>query len=170
MSDDKKTPGRPTPTQATTEELLAHHNSQVPAYNDAVRARFDDANKVAMLLMDEIPCVELLVSREVLIERIRRQNLRLGRSIKQSSQDLLMVKTLDDGSAPILKDGRYSVGLTYQYILRMLEVQFPEASTTVACLRWYSVHLKCDAADEGLPYPNLPQYRPRSSAPKALAA
>lgn len=167
---DKKAPGKPAETTATTQQLLDHYNSQVPEYNAKVREKFgDDPEKVALLEQEEIPFVELVASREHLIERIRRQNLRLDRTIVQRSHELLKVKVLDDGGEQVLKDGRYTTGLTYQQILGVLATEFPEASTSVACLRWYNVHMKGDAADEGLPYPDLPQYRPRSSQKRKAA-
>lgn len=168
--EDKRTPGKPAETTATTQQLLDHYNSQVPAYNDLVRAKFgDDEEKVAALTMEEIPFIELVVSREHLIERIRRQNLRLGRTIRERSHELLLTKLDDADGAPLLKDGRYTTGMTYQAILEQLAYEFPEASTSVACLRWYNVHMKGDAMDEGLPFPDLPQYRPRSSARRKAA-
>lgn len=170
--EESKSPSKPVETSATTQELLDHHNSQVAPYNAVVREKFaGDEERIAELLMDEIPCVELVVSRENLIERIRRQNLRLGRTIRERSHQLLLEKSPDetksDGFART-KDG-YTVGLTYQRILEILGIEFPEASTSVACLRWYNVHMKGDAADEGLPFPDLPQYRPRSSSRKKAA-
>lgn len=168
---DKKAPGKPAETTATTEELLTHYNRQVPDYNALVREKFaGDEEKIAALVQDEIPFVELVVSRENLIERIRRQNLRLGRTIVSRSQDLLKEKVADPSTGErVLKDGRWTTGLTYQAILKKLTVEFPEASTSVACLRWYNVHMKGDAADEGLAFPDLPQYRPRSSAKRKAA-
>jgi hypothetical protein len=166
--EDSKSPGKPIETAATTQQLLDHYNRQVPDYNGLVRSKFaGDDEKVAALLMEEIPFVELVVSREHLIERIRRQNLRLGRTIRERSHQLLLTKVMDVDGKPVLKDGRYTTGMTYQAILAQLAYEFPEASTSVACLRWYNVHMKGDAMDEGLPFPDLPQYRPRSSARKA---
>lgn len=167
---EKKAPGKPVETSASTEELLAHYNKQVPDYNDLVKTKFaDDPDKVAALLQDEISHLDLVVSRDNLIERIRRQNQRLGRTIRVRSHELLLQKIIDEAGAPVLKDGRYTTGLTYQQILEILAQEFPEASTSVACLRWYNVHMKGDAADEGLPHPPLPQYRARSSARRKAA-
>jgi hypothetical protein len=166
--EDKKSPGKPVETSATTQELLDHYNKQCPEYNALVREKFqDDPEKVASLLLEEIPFVDLVVSRENLIERIKRQNLRLGRTIRERSHELLLEKVVDEEGNPVLKDGKYSQGLTYQRILELLRQEFPEGSTSVAALRWYNVHMKGDAVDEGLPFPDLPQYRPRSSAKKA---
>lgn len=165
--EDKKTPGKPVETSATTQQLLDHYNSQVPPYNEAIRAKFaGDQERLDELLLTTFT-YENHPPRDQLIERIRRQNLRLGRTIRERSHELLLEKAKDADGNPILKDGKYTTGLTYQRILEILAFEFPEASTSVACLRWYNVHMKGDAADEGLPFPDLPQYRPRSSAKKA---
>lgn len=166
--EEKKSPGKPAETTASTQQLLDHYNKQCPEYNALVREKFqEDPDKIDGLLLEEIPTVELVVSRENLIERIKRQNLRLGRTVRERSHQLLLEKTRDgDGQFILNKDG-YTTGLTYQRILEILAEEFPEGGTSVACLRWYNVHMKGDAADEGLPFPDLPQYRPRSSAKKA---
>jgi hypothetical protein len=110
---------------------------------------------------------EELVIRASLIERIRRQNLRLGRHIKARGHELLKVKLAHPDGSLQLKDGR-TLGLTYTEILQILAREFPEASTTVACLRWYVVHIRGDARDEGLDWPDLPQIRPRAKKPKPV--
>ena len=40
-----------------------------------------------------------------------------------------------------VKDGR-NVGIPYTEILATIKEQFPGAKTTVACLRWYAVHMR----------------------------
>lgn len=164
--DEKKSPGKPAETTATTQELLDHYNKQCPPYNSQVREKFvGNDDKIAELAFTPILSVDDLPSREYIIDRIRRQNLRLGRTIRERSHELLLEKVSDpETGKPILNKDGYTIGLTYQRILEILGYEFPEASTSVACLRWYNVHMKGDAADEGLPFPDLPQYRPRSPA------
>jgi hypothetical protein len=167
--EEKKSPGKPVETSATPQQLLDHYNKQCPEYNAQVRKKFQgDDEKIAGLLFEPIASLEEAPTRDQLIERIRRQNLRLGRTIRERSHELLLEKVCDEVGELILKDG-YTMGLTYQRILEILGYEFPEASTSVACLRWYNVHMKGDAVDEGLPFPDLPQYRPRSSAKKKAA-
>lgn len=160
--DDRRTPSKPKPTDATTRSLMDHYHSQLEDYNAALVEHMGD--KSEGLLMERFPddYPEDAVIRDVLIERIRRQNHRLGRNIKGRAHELLLQKTVTDDGLPVLKDGR-TVGLTYAEILKLLAVEFPEASTSAACLRWYVVHMRTDASDEGLPWPALPQIRPRSS-------
>lgn len=168
MDDDKKSPSKPKPSTATTQDLLRHYHAQLPAYNAKVLEAFaGDQKRIDELLMQEFPAdyPEDLVIRDNLVERIRRQNHRLGRHIKARSHELLLLKLRDPVSDELLKkDGRYTLGLEYQKILDTLAVEFPEASTSVACLRWYVVKMKENARDEGSEWPDLPNIRPRSKA------
>lgn len=185
MDEDRKTPSKPKPTTATVEQLAAHYNSQVDAYNKAVTGLPADKRKdvplQAVLVgwdLEVLPPPEInttvqdvtTISKEELVELIRRQNHRLGRHIKARSHELLLHHLTDDQGAAVLKDGKYTVGYTYAQILDILAAEFPEASTSVACLRWYVVHMRSDARDEGKPWPPLPQVRPRSAAAKREAA
>ncbi len=168
MSSEKKSPGKPVETSATTHQLLDHYNAQCPQYNALVDEKFaGEPEKVAVLRMETFGSVDEAPARDTLIDLIRRQNLRLGRTIVRRSHELLLEKVADENGQPVLRDGRYTTGLTYQRILEILGYEFPEASTSVACLRWYNVHMKGDAAEEGLPHPDLPQYRPRSPSRRA---
>lgn len=165
--EEKKSPGKPVETTATNEQLLEHYNAQCPAYNEALRERFpENEARIAELAMAQLSSPDQ-IGRAELIDRIRKQNLRLGRTIRDRSHELLLDKVRNEDGTIQLKDGKYTVGLTYRAILDKLAIEFPEASTSVACLRWYNVHMKGDAADEGLPFPDLPQYRPRSPSKRA---
>ena len=182
----QKTPSKPKPTAATTERLLDHYNSQVDAYNAAVLAMPEKKRpETGLQHLGEYHSndhgefisfgAEDVTTRQELIKLIKRQNHRLRRHIKARSLELLYEKVretteqtsdleLSDKEMPlVLKDGKYTVGHTYQHILSVLRDEFPEASTSVACLRWYVVHEREDAIDQGLPWPDLPHFRPRSS-------
>lgn len=174
MSEYRKTPSKPTPTAAPTDRLLAHYNSQVDAYNAAILAMDEKKRPETGRQQKFLPEADLVgstleaqwsISRDELIELIRRQNHRLGRHIKARSHELLFEKVDDpETGQPLLKEGKWTVGHTYQHILDVLAAEFPEASTTVACLRWYVVHIRDDATREGSGWPPLPQVRPRSAA------
>lgn len=176
----QKTPSKPQPTSASTPDLLAHYNSQVPAYNAAILAMEEKKRPETGLQAELFPAADgsgevgtkgatERYTREELIELIRRQNHRLERHIKARSHELLLEHVRDPATGEkVLKDGRYTVGHTYQHILDVLAAEFPEASTSVACLRWYVVHMRSDATDQGIDWPDLPQVRPRSS--KKVAA
>lgn len=170
----QKKPSKPVPTTASTESLLKHYNSQVDAYNAAVLA-MDEKKRPETGLQSIATCDGELVcvmedgiptytDRDELIELIRRQNHRLGRHIKARSHELLLEHVRGEDGEKVLREGKYTTGHTYQHILDVLAAEFPEASTSVACLRWYVVHMRSDADDEGLPWPDLPQWRPRSPA------
>lgn len=183
----QKTPSKPKPTAATTGRLASHYNSQVDAYNAAILA-MDEKKRPETGLQsvavsvggDDYQIGGEPITRKDLLVLIRRQNHRLKRHIKRRALELLYEKVRevdrsevetenaelvrdDKSDAPLLlKDGKYTVGRTYQDILAVLLDEFPEASTTVACLRWYVVHEREEAVDQGKPWPDLPQVRPRS--------
>lgn len=183
-----KTPSRPKPTGALASVLLKHYNSQVPAYNAAILAMPEKKRPETGLQQRFEPVKdadgplglsEWNLTRDELVLLIRRQNHRLKRHIKRRALELLYTKVreadkaeveggslqADNGDQPLmLRDGKYTVGHTYQHILEVLKEEFPEASTSVACLRWYVVHERSDAVDAGLPWPDLPQVRPRSNS------
>lgn len=58
-----------------------------------------------------------------------------GPVIRAVAEGLLMeVVTHDEDKRPY--------GHSYEVILNRIKAQFPEAKTTVACLRWYAVHMR----------------------------
>lgn len=177
-AEDSKSPKKPEITSATVADLALHYNGQVDAYNAAMDLHVQTLTASAVAALGDYrmkPITEAdLASVDAqgveldfkldLIELIRKQNHRLGRTIKARSIELLMSRAkAEDGSDVKDRDGR-SIGLSYSDILAQLAVEFPESSTSPACLRWYVVHLRADATAEGLPWPDLPQVRPRSGA------
>lgn len=170
----QKKPSKPQPTTATTDSLVRHYNSQVEAYNQAILA-MDEKKRPETGTQETLnPNARLYedlgLTRDDLIELIRRQNHRLGRHIKARSHELLLEHVTDADGNKVLKDGKYTTGHTYSHILEVLAAEFPEASTSVACLRWYVVHMRSEADDLGVEWPPLPQVRPRSAAAKKAAA
>lgn len=155
---DKRTPSKPVQTKATLELLVDHYHSQLDAYNAAALAAPASAAAVQMERFD----ADNLPTKEAVIELIRKQNFRLGRFIRHRSIELLqeVVTTNEDNR---------TVGYSYADILDILAVEFPEGSTSAACLRWYVVHLWSEADEEGLPRPKMPQLRPRSVKRKPAA-
>jgi hypothetical protein len=178
LEDSKKPPSKPKPTTATDRQLLSHYNSQVDAYNASVDALGKAPETGRQQKFEPVEHAdngleaEWGITRDGLIELIRRQNHRLGRHIKARSHELLLHKVPDpeDPSKPQLNKNGHTIGLTYRAILDILAAEFPEASTSAACLRWYVVHMRSDAADVGDPWPPLPQMRPRSSVSPVDAA
>jgi hypothetical protein len=69
-----------------------------------------------------------------------------GPSIRSYAEELLMAKVSKDA------DGR-PVGYPYEAILNDIREKFPEAKTSVACLRWYAVHMR----ERGVMPPNRPR-------------
>lgn len=171
-SDMTKGPKKPEITSASLETLVAHYNAQVPAYNEAVAKLAEGLAKVP----DTLAAMDLLhetfghnnpeVSKLEVIELIRRQNRRLGRTVRRRALELLEMRIKGPDGRPMTDEDGRSVGLKYIEVLGIIHEEFPEASTSVACLRWYVVHLRMDANDLGLPWPDLPQIRPRAKTAK----
>jgi hypothetical protein len=78
-----------------------------------------------------------------------------GPSIRSVAEELLMEVVGVD-------ENKRKVGHSYETILAKLQEQFQGAKTTVACLRWYAVHMR----DRNVMPPN----RPRAVPAKAAAA
>lgn len=72
-----------------------------------------------------------------------------GPSIRSVAEALLLEVTSHDD------DGR-PYGLTYDEILQTIRAQFEGAKTSVACLRWYAVHMR----ERGEKVPNRPRAQP----------
>lgn len=92
------------------------------------------------------------------------------RTIKAASVELLChVAYYEDRDAKIDPENNVveasnpkarSVGLAYDEIIRRIQDEFPGCSTTVACLRWYSVKIRVE--EHGYEDLRLPQRRPRA--------
>lgn len=71
-----------------------------------------------------------------------------------AEQLLLEVTTYDEDNRPY--------GHPYEEILKRIHMQFDGAKTTVACLRWYAVHMR----ERGEKVPNRPRALPTATAKK----
>lgn len=60
-----------------------------------------------------------------------------------------------------LDENQRKVGHAYETILTKIKEQYPDAKTSIACLRWYAVHMR----ERGV----LPPSRPRANPVKAQA-
>lgn len=75
-----------------------------------------------------------------------------GSVIRHVAEGLLMEVITHD------EDGR-PYGHPYDVILAKIHEQFPEGKTSVACLRWYAVHMR----DRGERVPNRPRVAPKKA-------
>lgn len=73
--------------------------------------------------------------------------------IRLAAEDLLMQVAGKD------EDGRPQ-GHSYAIVLDAVLAKFPEANTSVACLRWYAVRMR----ERGLKVPNRPRAAPTATA------
>jgi hypothetical protein len=85
------------------------------------------------------PIVAWKGRKDLLVEKVAEaiQKARGTQTIKSVSDALLTaVDYVDDAGKPI--------GFTYEHVLAEVLKQFPEANTTVKCLRWYNTKLNSD--------------------------
>ena len=85
------------------------------------------------------PIVAWKGRKDLLVEKVAEaiQKARGTQTIKSVSDALLTaVDYVDDAGKPI--------GFTYEHVLAKVLEQFPDANTTVKCLRWYATHLNKD--------------------------
>lgn len=144
-----------------TSELLEIHNQQggnLKSWKRAksllieriLEAQGEDQAFRAAILEDEEPKAEVnpkgAIKRkaiELLTEKVRAVDRKTGELAR-----------MDENPANI-----YTVGLSYKAVLRELLEEFPEAKTTLPCLRWYAVKLRNE--EEGYEGHILPQKRPQ---------
>ena len=85
------------------------------------------------------PIVAWKGRKDLLVEKVTEaiRKARGTQTIKSVSDALLTaVDYVDDAGKPI--------GFTYEYVLAKVLEQFPDANTTVKCLRWYNTKLNSD--------------------------
>ena len=56
-----------------------------------------------------------------------------------------------------IDENKRNVGIGYEEIIGTIKAKFPEAKTTVACLRWYAVHMR----ERDIRVPNRPRAIPK---------
>ena len=85
------------------------------------------------------PIVAWKGRKDLLVEKVTEaiRKARGTQTIKSVSDALLIaIDYVDDAGKPI--------GFTYEHILAKVLEQFPDANTTVKCLRWYNTKLNSD--------------------------
>lgn len=109
---------------------------------------------------NELPGVEPITSwkgrKDLLVEKVAAamKAARGNRTIREVAEALLIEVAKTEDGKPI--------GHPYDYVLEQVLAEFPEANTTVKCLRWYNTKLNSD------PNVKMP-VRPRKKAVKADA-
>lgn len=98
-----------------------------------------------------------------------------GRTIREASLDLLAhVDFYEDKTKASNDENRVaadhkqarSVGLAYLEVIARVKLEFPDADTSVACLRWYSVKVRDAKNHPEYAGWKLPQRRPRATPKK----
>jgi len=98
--------------------------------------------------------LDLDESLESSIEKLKNLYRDLKITLRSRALELLLVKNGVD------KNG-YSLGLSYDTILKQIKKEFPWSKTTINCLNWYVVKLREAKRDVG-EKTDLPSTRPRS--------
>lgn len=105
----------------------------------------------------------------------KKQKTEDGRTIREASLDLLAhVDFYEDKTKASNDENRVgadnknarSVGLAYLEVINRVKAEFPDADTSVACLRWYSVKVRDAKNHPEYSGWKLPQRRPRATPKK----
>lgn len=105
----------------------------------------------------------------------KKQKTEDGRTIREASLDLLAhVDFYEDKTKASNDENRVaadhknarSVGLAYLEVIERVKLEFPDADTSVACLRWYSVKVRDSKNHPEYAGWKLPQRRPRATPKK----
>jgi hypothetical protein len=121
-----------------------------------------ETNTIAQLveIHDSIEGVEPIGKwkgrKDLLIEKVAAamKAARGGRTIREAAEALL-IETAET------QDGK-PIGHPYDYILDKVLAEFPEANTTVKCLRWYNTKLN---SDPNVRMPVRPRKKAQAAAP-----
>lgn len=128
---------------------------ELGAAPEAVEEAKEQPNGLAMLLkqMDEAKQKKDKPKAEPKPKKEKKEKKAKGPVIRVVAEALLLEVTHKD------EDGR-PYGHAYDTILERIREQFDGAKTTVACLRWYAVHMR----ERGEKVPNRPRAQPAKAA------
>ncbi len=127
---------------------------ELGAAPEAVEEAKEQPNGLAMLLKQMQDAKEKKASAKPKAEpKPKKEKKEKGPVIRVVAEALLLEVTHKD------EDGR-PYGHAYDTILERIREQFEGAKTTVACLRWYAVHMR----ERGEKVPNRPRAQPAKAA------
>ncbi|ANT45280.1 hypothetical protein Xoosp2_58 [Xanthomonas phage Xoo-sp2] len=127
---------------------------ELGAAPEAVEEAKEQPNGLTMLLKQMQDAKEKKVSAKPKAEpKPKKEKKEKGPVIRVVAEALLLEVTHKD------EDGR-PYGHAYDTILERIREQFDGAKTTVACLRWYAVHMR----ERGEKVPNRPRAQPAKAA------
>lgn len=127
---------------------------ELGAAPEAVEEAKEQPNGLAMLLKQMQDAKEKKASAKPKAEpKPKKEKKVKGPVIRVVAEALLLEVTHKD------EDGR-PYGHAYDTILERIREQFDGAKTTVACLRWYAVHMR----ERGEKVPNRPRAQPAKAA------
>lgn len=127
---------------------------ELGAAPEAVEEAKEQPNGLTMLLKQMQDAKEKKTSAKPKAEpKPKKEKKEKGPVIRVVAEALLLEVTHKD------EDGR-PYGHAYDTILERIREQFDGAKTTVACLRWYAVHMR----ERGEKVPNRPRAQPAKAA------
>lgn len=127
---------------------------ELGAAPEAVEEAKEQPNGLTMLLKQMQDAKEKKTSTKPKAEpKPKKEKKEKGPVIRVVAEALLLEVTHKD------EDGR-PYGHAYDTILERIREQFDGAKTTVACLRWYAVHMR----ERGEKVPNRPRAQPAKAA------
>lgn len=136
------------------EDAKAAAAIELGAAPEAVEEAKEQPNGLAMLLKQMQDAKEKKASAKPKAEpKPKKEKKEKGPVIRVVAEALLLEVTHKD------EDGR-PYGHAYDTILERIREQFDGAKTTVACLRWYAVHMR----ERGEKVPNRPRAQPAKAA------
>ena len=153
----------------TREELLAMSNTElVELWNrKALGPELSSWKRKKELLVDRILEGFEAIEPEPEPEPKSERTIRVAALELMCQVEYYEDKTKKSGPDNVVDEGHKnarSVGLPYLEIIRRIKEEFPEAQTSVACLRWYGV--KARVEEFGYEGYRLVQRRPRASGKK----
>lgn len=105
--------------EMTIKELIAKHNELVPDTTAHI--------------------VKWHGRKDLLVEKVA--------GVIQAARGTLTIKSVSDAlltAIDYIDEAGKPIGFTYDYVLAKVLEQFPDANTTVKCLRWYNTKLNSD--------------------------
>ena len=130
---------------SSTKELLAEHNKRAKAAGKPTLASWKGSKDKLQERIDALPAVKALEPKAKAPNpeleakyraAIERASINPADPIATASEKLL--------TAVAFEHDKRKWGIPYSHILAEVQRVFPDANTTVACLRWYAVALNKD--------------------------
>jgi len=137
-------------TEAAIVELAG---TPTPELSEKIEKAKEEPNGLSMLLKQMTETKDKAPKAKAKKDKAPKEKKEKGPVIRQVAEGLLLeVVSHDEDKRPY--------GHSYETVLDRIHQQFEGAKTTVACLRWYAVHMR----ERGEKVPNRPRAQPKKEA------